>query len=54
MNKVLLDLDKEQLIELAEIYSKNWLACDFRLWRDGREWMAPWSAIRRYGDPSLS
>ena len=28
MNKVLLDLDKEQLIELAEIYSKNWLACD--------------------------
>ena len=28
MNKVLIDLDKEQLIELAEIYSKNWLACD--------------------------
>ena len=28
MNEELRKLDKEQLIELAEIYSKNWLACD--------------------------
>ena len=28
MNKALMELDKEQLIELAEIYSKNWLATD--------------------------
>ena len=28
MNKELKKLSKEQLIELAEIYSKNWLACD--------------------------
>ena len=28
MNEELTKLTKEQLIELAEIYSKNWLACD--------------------------
>ena len=28
MNEELKKLSKEQLIELAEIYSKNWLACD--------------------------
>ena len=28
MNEELRKLTKEQLIELAEIYSKDWLACD--------------------------
>ena len=28
MNEELKILSREQLIELAEIYSKNWLACD--------------------------